>query len=190
MRTLRCSVPPSLALSRFRTFCTVSILTGKRLSLSLVLNSGHISFQFLMRGWLFCFASSLSLCALFSLLDQMFEKCLGALKHDDIFVSVNAPLCFCTCQLRTIRSTFCKLTWVNEKLFSHTISFLHHPHDRVLTLGVARTFFCPILLPWRTDIACTHGSQYLQCACHISPSHPLSLLMNELYFGLMDRKHS
>ena len=26
---------------------------------------------------------------------------------------------------------------------------------------------------WRTQIACTHGSKCLQCACHTSPSHPL-----------------
>ena len=44
---------------------------------------------------------------------------------------------------------------------------------RVHTLRVARTFFWHIFLAWRTDIAYTHGSRWSQCACHVSPSHPL-----------------
>ena len=54
----------------------------------------------------------------------------------------------------------------------------------VHTLRVARAFFWRIFLSWRTNIAYTHGSRCLQCACHISPSHPLHSHVSSAVFAV------
>ena len=41
----------------------------------------------------------------------------------------------------------------------------------VYTHSVSHAHFSDIFFAWRTDIAHTHGSRWLQCACHISPCH-------------------
>ena len=40
---------------------------------------------------------------------------------------------------------------------------------------------------WRTDIACTHGSRCLQCACHICPSHLLHSHVSSAVFAVPAR---
>ena len=56
----------------------------------------------------------------------------------------------------------------------------------VHTLRVARTFSLHFFLASRADTN-THGSRCLQCACHISPSHPLHSHVSSAVFALPAR---
>ena len=71
---------------------------------------------------------------------------------------------------------------------SRDLNSLHHFHIPEHTHSVSHAHFSDTFsLAWRTDIACSHGSRCLQCACHISPSHPLLSHVSSAVFAVPAR---
>ena len=57
----------------------------------------------------------------------------------------------------------------------------------VYTHSVSHAHFSDIFPAWRTDIAYSHGSKCLQCACHVSPSHLLPSHVSSTVFAVPTR---